>query len=481
MDDNDSSVGAALVALTSGVDTVRDAAPWHASDREVADLVVQLEIAMRALAGVQLTAIAEGITRGLPLACGAGTGQAAPGRWLRSLVAINPGDARRRADLAAALFTGPQAREFEPTRSALLAGSISPVHAGHVVDAVERLLPPATPAGLVDDATRSEAQALLLQAAAGDSDHQAVDPTQLAKAGLALTATLDPGHGDRLAHDEDRQHQLRTFTVTPLPSGMCHAQGVLTKEVGHALITVLQTLSAPRPAADGTPDPRSAGMRTHDGGLGHAVRLLHGSDGLLPGSHGSPNRLVVSVTMQALAARLGLAAGGTGPLIPVGPLQMPELPGQWPLSPLAAQVMSCDADLVAVLAGPGGSPLDVADTIYPFSTKQRAAIIDRDGHCTFGTCTAPPGWCQVHHVEPFSRGGPTSVANGALLCGVHHRHVHARHLMGSLAGGRVIWQAPTGTRQNPHLPPVAVTAAITALATRWHRRQVRADANQDTG
>lgn len=33
---------------------------------------------------------------------------------------------------------------------------------------------------------------------------------------------------------------------------------------------------------------------------------------------------------------------------------MPELPGQWPLSPLAAQVMSCDADLVAVLAGPGG-------------------------------------------------------------------------------------------------------------------------------
>ncbi len=478
MNDTRTSIGAVLATLTAAVSTVRATAPWQADDPEVADLVVQLEVAMRALAGVQLSAIAEGLTRGLPLACGAGTGRAAPARWLRSLVAINPGDARHRADLAAALFSGPQADELEPTRAAVLAGSISPVHAGHVVDAVERLLPPATPAGLVDDATRVEAQALLLQAGAGDRDHPAVDPTQLAKAALALTATLDPGYGDRLAQDEDRQHQLRTFAVTALPDGMCHAQGLLTKEVGHALIGVLQALSAPQPAADGTPDPRTAGMRTHDG-LAHAVRLLRGADELLPSAHGSPNRLVVSVTAQTLAAHLGLTPSQTRSQIGVGALQVPELPGRWPLSPLSAQVMACDADLVAVLTGPDGSPLDVADTIYPFSTRQRAAIIDRDRHCTFGTCTAPPGWCHVHHVKPFSRGGPTSVQNGALLCGVHHRYVHAHDLMGSVTGGRVLWHAPTGSVQNPHLPPVCVTAAITALATRWRTRQDRAAAHQD--
>ena len=85
------------------------------------------------------------------------------------------------------------------------------------------------------------------------------------------------------------------------------------------------------------------------------------------------------------------------------------------------------------------------------------------------------------------------MSNGALLCGVHHRHVHAHHLTGTLVssnsngnrGSTVVWQAPTGT--NPHHPPIAVTTAITALATRWHRRQRHRAAaaattpDQDTG
>ena len=35
-----------------------------------------------------------------------------------------------------------------------------------------------------------------------------------------------------------------------------------------------------------------------------------------------------------------------------------------------------------------------------------------------------PAWCDVHHIVWWSRGGPTTVVNGALLCGFHHRHVH---------------------------------------------------------
>ncbi|GMA86827.1 hypothetical protein GCM10025868_20770 [Angustibacter aerolatus] len=47
------------------------------------------------------------------------------------------------------------------------------------------------------------------------------------------------------------------------------------------------------------------------------------------------------------------------------------------------------------------------------------------GHCTYGTCTAPAAWCDAHHVVPFSRGGPTDLRNGTLLCGRHHPVVHA--------------------------------------------------------
>ncbi len=502
MDDNGAGVREAIVAARSAVDTLTGWAPWQACDADVAALVVQTETLVRVLSGVQLAAVAEGVTRGLPFAAGAGTGRSAPGRWVRSLIPVTPGDAARRADLSAALFTGHRdgttLTELAPTRDALLAGGISTGHAEHVVDAVCRLLPPHTPTGVVDEATRAEAQALLLSVASGGTGpdgtvHAPVDPTQLAKAATALTATLDPGYGDRLARDEDAQHAQRAFAVTPLPTGMCRAVGLLTNEVGHALIGVLHALSAPRPAADGTPDPRTARMRTHDG-LGAAVRHLQAArppgGGLLPGVHGSPHRLVVSVDVHTLAAHLGLRVPGKhlpGPHPPgadplaQGPLAPAQLPGRWPLSPLGAQVIACDADLVAVLIGPDGTPLDVADTVYPFSTRQRTAIIDRDRHCTYGTCTAPPPWCQVHHLTPHSRGGPTTVPNGALLCGVHHRHVHASHLTGTRTeGGTVVWQAATGT--NPDHPPPAVTAAITALAARWHRRQRgRAAAPDDTG
>lgn len=40
----------------------------------------------------------------------------------------------------------------------------------------------------------------------------------------------------------------------------------------------------------------------------------------------------------------------------------------------------------------------------------------------------PASMCEVHHVEPWSRGGETSVDNGVLLCSHHHQTVHAGEL-----------------------------------------------------
>ncbi len=490
MDDN-GTVGAVLAALAVGVSPVP---VWQASDGEVTGLVVATERAMRALAGVQLAAVAEGLTRGLAGEAGAGSGSGAPGRWVRSLISITPGEAARRADLAGALFTGftgpgagdhagdgdgDEAGGLGPTRQAVLAGVISTAHAGQVVSALARLVPPCTPAGLIDEATLAEAQALLLGAASGDQTHAGLDPTQVAKAGIALTATLDPTAGERLAKDEDRQHQARALCLVKESTGMWWAQGHLVAEVGQRLFDVVQSLSAPRPAADGTPDPRSAQMRAHDG-LGQAMTLLQTTPGALTASHGSPNRLVISVTTQTLTQHLTPhpRAGPRTTGSPTQPTTPAELPGRWPLSPLSAQVMACDADLVAVLTGPDGTPLDVADTIYQFPTRQRTAIIDRDRHCTYPTCTAPPDWCHIHHLHPYSRGGPTATTNAALLCGTHHRYVHAHHLTGHLTAGQITWQPPTATH-NPHQPPIAIQKAITTLAQRWHQRQTQQ--HRDTG
>src|SRR5437762_2047264 len=60
-----------------------------------------------------------------------------------------------------------------------------------------------------------------------------------------------------------------------------------------------------------------------------------------------------------------------------------------------------------------------------YTAGQRLAMIARDKGCSIPGCTAPPLWCQAHHVVDHADGGPTSVANGTLLCGPHHRD-HAR-------------------------------------------------------
>jgi hypothetical protein len=226
---------------------------------------------------------------------------------------------------------------------------------------------------------------------------------------------------------------------------------------GNALAAAIDAWSAPRPAADGTPDERTPQMRRHDAVQQLAEKAM-ALDGLLPTTHGTAYRVVVTVPAGTLAAGIGGHPG-----VDVG-----QLPDGWPVSTLTAQTVACDADVVPILIGADGEPLDVGNTVYLFPPKIRQAIISRDRRCTFPGCGAPPAWCQIHHLQGFRVGGPTSARNGALLCGRHHRHVHAKGLVGRLVDGQVVWR-PAG---EDAVPASAATAdrAIEELVQRWLRR-----------
>ena len=65
-------------------------------------------------------------------------------------------------------------------------------------------------------------------------------------------------------------------------------------------------------------------------------------------------------------------------------------------------------------------PLDIGRATRTIPPHLRTAVIQRDQHCQFPGCTQPPSVCDVHHLIPWARGGPTSLGNLRLLCRFHH-------------------------------------------------------------
>ena len=137
---------------------------------------------------------------------------------------------------------------------------------------------------------------------------------------------------------------------------------------------------------------------------------------------------------------------------------------------LQATILRWSLDL---LSGPGGlasqlrgtllgapfstpsQPLDLGRTTRTIPPRLRTAVIQRDQHCTFPGCTQPPSVCDVHHLIPWARGGPTSLGNLRLLCRFHH--LIAIHRWGWTLtchpDGTTTATGPDGRTLHSHGPP----------------------------
>ncbi|WP_426566801.1 DUF222 domain-containing protein [Angustibacter sp. McL0619] len=446
-----SEASAALTQVLSGLARLTAVASWQVSDDDLADSVAVLDQVSRLALAQSSRLLAEAGSRGLP-------GQGGHGRlehWLRAKVPTSsPRTAAALARRSERLFTSALAAELQPTREALLSGAVSAEQADVVAGAVEALLPPTVPAGVVPDDAVVQGQTFLLEQAAH------FDPVQLRRLATHLQHRLDPEADARLARDEDAQTRARALTLATT-GGMVHVDGLLTQQCGAALRTALDALTAPQPATDGTPDPRSAAQRRHDGLQKLAEQAVTSPD-LLPTTHGSPYRIVVTVPHETLAATLdGSAVAGLPPAI---------LPDGTPVSSTTLATVGCTADLLPVVLDGAGNPLDVGRTQRSFTAKQRHALAVRDRGCTWPGCGAPPEWTDAHHLVPWSEGGPTDLQNAALLCGRHHRYVHGTSQTGRLVDGEVTWDTgpPDTPPGGPPRPTVTrATRLLDALTRRW--------------
>jgi hypothetical protein len=204
-------------------------------------------------------------------------------------------------------------------------------------------------------------------------------PTLSAVLDAALLESMNPSAGPRFISDEDL---ARATTVSEV-------------ENGESIERIV--------------DPRSIEQRRAD--------ILEGvlTAGLRATQHGPANlRTIGGVTAVIQLSDLQSGRGygileGIDEVIPAS---------------VVAEI-ACDSGFTVLTTGSKGEPLFESSVLRCFTQSQRRAMIARDGdRCIAKGCRQRAAACHAHHVVFFSRGGPTDIDNGVLLCPMHHHALH---------------------------------------------------------
>jgi hypothetical protein len=88
-----------------------------------------------------------------------------------------------------------------------------------------------------------------------------------------------------------------------------------------------------------------------------------------------------------------------------------------PIHPDLAFVATAVAEFERVVLDERSRVIDMSVKARGFPPwMKRALLIQARARCRIRGCDALYHWLQVDHVEPHSKGGPTSLANGQILC-----------------------------------------------------------------
>ncbi len=99
-----------------------------------------------------------------------------------------------------------------------------------------------------------------------------------------------------------------------------------------------------------------------------------------------------------------------------------ELIDGTPIHPKQAAVAMAAGMVRRTVFDEHSQPIDVAAKARGFPTWMKQTLLVRArGRCQIPGCDAPFAWLQADHVQPHSKGGPTKLANGQILCDPHNK------------------------------------------------------------
>ncbi|MDQ2697511.1 MAG: HNH endonuclease, partial [Actinomycetota bacterium] len=264
------------------------------------------------------------------------------------------------------------------------------------------------------------AETELVRAAVGGAETPPCSVYELKVMAQTWALFLDP---DGTLPDEDAE-RMRTFRVGRERNNLFPIHGNVTADVAAMLQRQLDAHQNPRiqdrtprfldaaevdpdaPADEHAHDPRTADQKRHDAFAGILAAAAASAES--PTLGGAAPTLVVTVAAEQLDRSDGVAF-----------VDGPD--GEVPVSSAFARHIGCHGTVHRVTLGANGTikALHVTDRV--FTTWQRRAIAARDGGCIIPGCRVRAAWCEIHHVIEHSRGGPTDVGNGVMLCWHHHR------------------------------------------------------------
>jgi hypothetical protein len=125
-----------------------------------------------------------------------------------------------------------------------------------------------------------------------------------------------------------------------------------------------------------------------------------------PVSGGTPASVIVTIGVDDLIAKAGLAETADGTMLTSDQLLR----------------IADEAEIWPTIINQNGIPLALGRTQRLASRGQTMALTARDDGCSFPGCTHPPSWCDRHHILDWILGGATDLENLTLLCRYHHTH-----------------------------------------------------------